>query len=232
MAFSRDSQLPNAFGKSRAQLRLIFIPMSPVSVEETVTGPADNMLATTGVLTGYQDLATNKAAFQMTSKSRTPPGTSKLVHAAFGMYLVSYSLPAVVIAGDLLFGFMATFLSFVGMFDWGLERGQAPACLLGALANVLMFGGYGYYNLRRFSWKLRHSYRMVSWLAGLAAVCALGATVFLATGSETFVPHVGHFSWLGSMIIMSFTCRKLEKTVNCESSGPQLPIIGISKPRV
>ena len=75
-------------------------------------------------------------------------------------------------------------MSFVGMFDWGLERGQAPACLVGALANVLMVGGYVCFNLRRFVRKLRTSLRMASRLAGL------GAAEFLATGSETFVPRM------------------------------------------
>ena len=157
----------------------------------------------------YQEQAINKFAFQMTLQSQTPPGTAKLIHAAFVMYTLSYFLPAVVIAGDLTFGFMAALLSFVGMFERGLERGQAPACLLGALANVLMVGGYVCYSLRWFSQMLSSPYLVASSLAGLAAVCALGAAVFLATGSETFAPLIGYFAWLASMIIMSFACWKL-----------------------
>jgi hypothetical protein len=145
----------------------------------------------------------------MTSQRQTPPGTARLIHAAFAIYLLSYFLPAVVIAGDLTFGFPAALLSFIGLVTRDLERGQAPACLLGALANVLMVGGYVCYNLRRFSQKLRPSYLVAARLAGLAAVCALGSAVFLAIGSETFVPLIGYFAWLASMIIMSFACWKL-----------------------
>ena len=81
---------------------------------------------------------------------------ARLIHAAFVTYLLSYALPAVVIAGDLAFGFQAAILSFFGSYIGlataeQLERGQTPACLLGALANVLMVGGYVCYHLRRFS---------------------------------------------------------------------------------
>ena len=64
--------------------------------------------------------------------------TAKLINAAFVIYLFSYLLPAVVIAGDLAFGFMAAFLSVMGLFAGELEGGQFPACLFGALANILM----------------------------------------------------------------------------------------------
>ena len=150
---------------------------------------------------------------------------AKLIHAAFVTYLLSYALPAVVIAGDLAFGFQAAILSFVGSYIGlgtaeHLERGQTPACLLGALANVLMVGGYVCYNLRRFSKRMRPFCLVASWLAGSAAVCALGAAVFLATGSEAFIPSIGYFVWLASMIIMSFACWKLGKTVKCEPGAP------------
>ncbi len=138
---------------------------------------------------------------------------AKLVHVAFITYLLSYALPAVVIAGDLAFGVLAAILSFVGLIDLlnggDLERGQAPACLLGALANVLMVGGYIGYHLRRFSKKSRSYCLVAAWLAGSAAVCALGAAVFLATGSESFVPLVGYFVWLASMVTISFAYCKL-----------------------
>ena len=153
------------------------------------------------------------------------PGMAKLIHVAFVMYLFSYALPAVVIAGDLAFGFHAAFLSFVGSFIGlgtaeHLERGQVPACLLGALANLMMVGGYVFYHLRRLSKRLRRSYLVESWLAGSAAFCALGAAVFLATGSETFVPSIGYFVWLASMIIMSYASSKLGKTVKFEPDPP------------
>lgn len=151
---------------------------------------------------------------------------AKLIHAAFVTYLLSYALPAVVIAGDLAFGFQAAIMSFFGSYIGlggtaeHLERGQTPACLLGALANVLMVGGYVCYNLRWFSKRIRPFCLVSSWLAGSAAVCALGAAVFLATGNETFIPSIGLFVWLASMIIMSFACWRLGKTVKCEPGTP------------
>jgi len=152
-------------------------------------------------------------------------GMAKLVHAAFFTYLLSYALPAVVIAGDFTFGFLAAFLSFIGSFiglvnGGDLERGQVPACFCGAVANLLMFAGYVCYHLRRFSKKSRFFCSVASLLAGGAAVCALGAAVFLATGSESFVPLVGFFVWLASMVIISFAYFKLGLTVKCEPDTP------------
>ena len=152
----------------------------------------------------------------MTSQSQRPSGTTKLVHASFVLYLLSYALPAVVIAGDLAFGFMAAILSFVGLGAGRLERGQAPACLLGALANLLMVGGYISFNLRRFFHKIRTAHLLSCWVAGLAAVCAAGSGLFLATGSESFVPRIGYFVWLLSMIFMSVGCWKWEQIVDAK----------------
>jgi hypothetical protein len=169
----------------------------------------------------------------MTVLLQRPGLTSKLAHWAFVLYVVSYALPAVVIAGDLCFGWLAALLSFFGLLiefsEGGLEGGQFPACLLGVLANVLMVGAYVCYNLRRFSKKLRPSYMVASRLAGMAATCALGAVVFLATGSESFVPRIGYFAWLASMMLMSFACRQLARVVQREpgaapNGGPAAPV--------
>ncbi len=127
---------------------------------------------------------------------------SKVVHAAFGAYLLSYALPAVVIANDVIWGCFAAFLSFKGMVERGLESGQMPACFLGAFANVLMVSGYVAFNLRRYSKKGRPSYLLAPRLTLGATVCALGAIIFLATGNESFAPLPGFFVWIGSMVIM------------------------------
>ena len=93
-----------------------------------------------------------------------------------------------------------------------------PACR--ARFDLNVGTAYVCYNLRRFSRKLRPSYLVASRLTGLAAVCALGAALFLATGSERFFPLVGYFAWLASMAIVSFTCWRLGMTIKCEPDVP------------
>ncbi|MEE3372100.1 MAG: hypothetical protein VX346_22390 [Planctomycetota bacterium] len=107
-----------------------------------------------------------------------------LVYSVFLMYLLSYALPAVAIAGDTMFGFAATLFPFFRLgIAIDLEGGQAPVCLLGLLANVLIVGGYACYNLRLFSKKVIPACLQEARLTLLAAVCAL---VCLETGSEAF----------------------------------------------
>ena len=62
---------------------------------------------------------------RQTRKRTDVTGMSKLIHAAFVTYLLSYALPAVVIAGDLAFGFQAAILSFFGSYI-GLGYCGAP----------------------------------------------------------------------------------------------------------
>ena len=172
-----------------------------------------------------------KFAFLMTSQFQQPGFTARLAHLAFVMYVVSYALPAVVIAGDLLFGFLAALLSFAGSvsgLSGELERGQFPACVLGASANVLMVCSYICYNLRRYSHKWRPSFLLASRLSGLATIFALGAAIFLANGSESFDSHIGYFVWLASMMLMSIACWQLARAVRCEQDaspnvGPAVP---------
>ena len=140
--------------------------------------------------------------------------TTRFVHWAFVLYPVSYALPAVTIAGDLVFGFPAAFFSFPGLLVGGGNgiRKRPVPCM-----RARYFG--------------KHPHHIGLPLLQLAAVfanvqplidrgipahrtgCALGAAVFLATGSDTFVPHVGYVAWLASMILMSRSFSKLAKAV-------------------
>ena len=144
-----------------------------------------------------------------------------LVHLAFLMYVLSYALPAVVIAGDTVFGFAAALFSFIGLgIAIDLEGGQAPACLLGVLANVLMVGGYACYNLRPFSKKAIPTYLQEARLTQLAAVCALCALVCLEAGNEAFHSLVGCYVWLASMVTAAFACWK-QQNAACRAADVQ-----------
>ena len=148
---------------------------------------------------------------------------SRLTLWAFVLYLVSYCLPAAVISGDLAFGFEAALLSFAGVIAEEPGSYRFNACLLGALANVLMVGGcvsYSVgcvcYSVRRCSKTWRRSFRVASRLTGLAAICALGAAVILENGQKSFEPRIGYYVWLASMILISFGCWRRATTVECE----------------
>ena len=136
-----------------------------------------------------------------------PSGGARLVHVAFAAYWLSYAMPAIMLAGDHMFGFTAARLSLTGLRLMGrLEAGQGPACLLGVLANSSMILGYAAFCWRRWSGKIG-PYRVASWLAALGAIFAFGSAVFLATGAEAFMPNIGYFVWLASMVVMSIACR-------------------------
>jgi len=156
---------------------------------------------------------------------KRPELAARLFHWAFGLYVISYALPAVVIAGDLAFGWQAALLAFAGAttFSERLEPGQFPACVLGVLANLTMLSAYVCCNLRWHSQKRKPSYQLAFTLSAVAVICALGAAGFLVTGKGSFAPHFGYFAWLGSMVLLSYACKTLAKASRREPDAPPEP---------
>jgi WD40 repeat protein len=133
--------------------------------------------------------------------------TSRLGHLGFAIYVFSFILPAAEIAHDKFIGALVAVLSLLGVIfgiTSGLEPGQLPACVLVISAHVLMLYGYFRYCFRKSFRKWRPSCRLTTAILGFGAICTIGAAAFLATGSERFVPHVGYYLWVLSMILLSF----------------------------
>ena len=140
----------------------------------------------------------------------TPRGGSGLIHAALALFVVSLFLPALRIAGDLIVGRTALFLSFYGsvygFFD-SPEAGQWPACLLGALANLLFVFCYGSLVLRcHFQRGLTYT----SCKAVALSTCALMLAVHVPLwfGSEEYSIHIGHIVWVASSALLAIAAHK------------------------
>lgn len=135
-----------------------------------------------------------------------------LVHAAMGLYIVSLALPAITIAATQTLGWRAVCLSFEGacmIFGSQLERGQAPACLIGALANLLFVSTYFALLVRRYLPVTWPTYEASAFMARLAAAGTLGVLIPLAFGSEEFSVSIGYFLWVGAATLLTFAARHL-----------------------
>lgn len=121
-----------------------------------------------------------------------------LKHFALIAYLTAQLLPAFDLAGALMFGWMATFLSGLGSLmalegsNFVHERGQTAACLAGALANI------------SFVVALVAAYCGKTVRARVLGSCAVSAAVLsvlaLSFGSKSFLPNVGCGLWLAAMV--------------------------------
>ena len=126
----------------------------------------------------------------------------KLISVAFKVFLLAQILPAFWDDDGLIWGWNATYGSFVGAFlSIGLFFGGAPlnavAYLLGATANLLFVVTFvaSFFNRERF----------VSIAAWIAAACAFVALLPLfATG--VFIPYIGCAVWLLGMLLLGFGC--------------------------
>lgn len=145
-----------------------------------------------------------------------------VVCVAIGLYLLSFALPVARIAGDLAIGAIAAVACVLGLLSAAsghLENGQLPASLLGLIANGLMMSAILSYMVQFVGLRALPSYRFALRASGAAAGAGAGAAVALLFGSESFVPHVGYFVWVGSMLLMNFGCRGLERTLLAELRG-------------
>lgn len=113
---------------------------------------------------------------------------------AFVCFAAAQTIPAFRLAGDTMFGFMASYLQFFAVLSSGLEPGQRPAAALGIIANL----GF----LATFSALWLGSRRWAKRIAIVAAVSAFGSVFFLATGAESFAPYPGCMLWLATGVLL------------------------------
>ena len=98
------------------------------------------------------------------------------------------------------------FLSFRGS---SLEQGQAPACLIGALANLLFVSVYLALLARSYLRWTKPRYKACSLMASLAAAGTVGVLVPLTLGSEKFTVSIGYVLWVGAATLLAMAAHRL-----------------------
>lgn len=139
------------------------------------------------------------------------PANHRQVRAAYwslALWLASMAMPALVIAGDMLWGFRAARLAVMGMGLVGQTPGSESfingvSCVLGTTANAAFLIGYvALWGVRLLGAK-PDRFRLPLWLAVLAA--AAGATsvgVLLLAELHMVLP--GFFAWEAAMIMLGW----------------------------
>jgi hypothetical protein len=118
-----------------------------------------------------------------------------LILAALLCLVAANAVPAFRLAGDMMFGFQASYLEFVAIGRWGrLEQGQCPAAALGIIANLGFLTTFIAVSCGRS--------KLAKGTAVMAAASAFGSVGFLATGSERFVPNLGCLLWLATGLLV------------------------------
>jgi hypothetical protein len=123
--------------------------------------------------------------------------------AIFGVALVT---PALRLGGDLVFGWGAFLLSFVGvgLFQNWESSGESfwypIACMMGALANLSFIAGYVAY-LTFLVW--HKGIRLSRWSAALGSCLSLSVIVPLALSSELNEVYLGHGLWTTSLLALA-----------------------------
>jgi hypothetical protein len=130
-------------------------------------------------------------------------GLAVLSLAIFGVALVT---PALRLGGDLVFGWVAFLLSFLGIglfqnWESGGERFWYPiACTMGALANLSFIVGYVAY-LTSLIW--HKGIRLSRWSATLGSCLSLSVIVPLALSTELNRVYLGHGLWTTSLLALA-----------------------------
>lgn len=120
--------------------------------------------------------------------------SKRLIIAAFFCLVTANAIPAFRLAGDEVFGFMASYLQFFAVLASDLEPGQRPAAALGIIAN------FGF--LATFFALLIGPRRLAKRIATVAAISAFGSVTSLAMGIEHFVPYPGCVLWLATGVLL------------------------------
>jgi len=92
-----------------------------------------------------------------------------------------------------------------------LKDGQALACVLGALANLLFVCAYFAMLARRYLVIDQPSYAGCKLLAWLAVAATLGALIPLTIGDKVSVS-IGYVLWVGSATMLAFATIYVSRT--------------------
>lgn len=140
-----------------------------------------------------------------------------LAGCSLALFTVSLGLPAIRLAGDLVFGYAAFALSFFGirMFpDWGSsgEHFWYPvACASGVVVNLLYPAGYLSLLLGRLG--------MASRCATLGLLFSWFVTLALVLSSELNGIYVGHGLWVASLMALSL--GTMQTLAESKTSAPE-----------
>jgi hypothetical protein len=136
-----------------------------------------------------------------------------LAHGSMVLYLVSLGVPALMLGGDLMFGYLAWFLSFAGIEplfdDWRLHAvGETMwypiACTMGAAANVAFLTAYVAYLLSgRWPQAYTRGYRAENFGTAFALLVLLP----LALSSELNAIYPGYGLWTASFLALALGPR-------------------------
>ena len=133
----------------------------------------------------------------VTYKDNSRRRTVQLLALAWGLYAISFFLPAVGDGGDKAPGWVAFLLCFEGLFGsgdgfaWQITLAFYEICNLGTLLSPVIFWMGG----RR--WNL--SLSLV-----LGTALALGTVSFVyAISTDHFHLYAGYYTWLGSMTLLT-----------------------------
>lgn len=121
----------------------------------------------------------------------------RLLAWAVIVFIAAHFLPAFRLAGDMAWGFQATYLTFLALpvsQTISLERGQLPAAVLGSIANV----GY----VVSFVTVGCAASHVAKTTAAIAATAAFLSVAALLTGAEAFVPYPGCLLWLTTGVLL------------------------------
>lgn len=108
--------------------------------------------------------------------------------AAVVFLLLANLFPAFWLGGKEIYGWMASSFEFIALFSKQIGPGLWVSSLLGVIANL----GY----LATFIARLGQVPRVARQSALIASVAAFASVIFLAAGSEGFIPLPGCFLWL------------------------------------
>ena len=125
----------------------------------------------------------------------------RLAIISLAIYGVALATPALHLAGDRVFGYLAFYFSFVGIGlfnDWG-SRGEGfwypIACTIGALVNILFLVGYGCF--------LAKGIRLTRWLATLGSFLSMFVILTLALSTELNGIYLGCGLWVASILALA-----------------------------
>ncbi len=133
-----------------------------------------------------------------------------ILHVGFGLYLLSYVLPALVGEnGDFVPGYEAAYLSALGTLRFVRDPSfEMLAAAVGFITNVLVVVGYGVTALRRQS-----ALRSSTLGFGIACAASLGAVLSTAilVIDGPVLPFAGNVLWIASTIGLAFARRSSGK---------------------